>query len=84
MFTFKFSSCIIYSTNEWSCSFIKPIGDITMTVAELISKLQSFDHDKEVKINISDDYRDRLFDIDDDNVYFDQYEDSVVIDGTFL
>ncbi len=55
-----------------------------MTVAELISKLQSFDHDKEVKINISDDYRDRLFDIDDDNVYFDQYEDSVVIDGTFL
>ena len=55
-----------------------------MIVAELISKLQEFDSNKEIKINISDDYRDRLFDLDDDNVYFHQYEDSVVIDGTFL
>ena len=55
-----------------------------MTVAELISKLQSFDSDKEVNINVTDDYRDRLLELDDSNVYFDRHEDVVVIDGTFL
>ena len=60
------------------------IGDTTMTVADLISKLKSFDSDKEVNVNVTDDYRDRLLELDDNNVYFDQYEDVVVIDGTFL
>ena len=55
-----------------------------MIVADLISKLKSFDSDKEVNVNVTDDYRDRLLELDDNNVYFDQYEDVVVIDGTFL
>lgn len=55
-----------------------------MTVAELISKLQSFDSDKEVKINRTDDYRDRCYDMNEDDIYFDDYEDAVVIDGSSL
>ena len=55
-----------------------------MTVAELILKLQSFDSDKEVKLNLTDDYRDRCYDMKDDDVYFDEYEGAVVIDGSTL
>ena len=55
-----------------------------MTVAELILKLQSFDSDKEVKINRTDDYRDYCYDMNEDDIYFDGYEDAVVIDGSSL
>ncbi len=55
-----------------------------MTVAELISKLQSFDSDKEVKLNLTDDYRDCYYDMKEDDVYLDNYEDAVVIDGSTL
>lgn len=55
-----------------------------MTVADLIAKLQEFDADKQVKIDITVDYRDRCYDIDDGDVYFNSGEDAVVIDGTTL
>ena len=55
-----------------------------MTVAELISKLQTFDPDKEIKLNLTDDYRDCCYDMKEDDVYLDNYEDAVVIDGSTL
>ena len=55
-----------------------------MIVAELIEKLQKFGLDKQVKLDITDDYRDRRFDMTDDDIFFDDHEDSVVIDGTSL
>lgn len=55
-----------------------------MTVAELIEKLQAFDANKQVKLEVTDDYRDRCFDLKDDDLRFDECEDAVIIDGTTL
>lgn len=55
-----------------------------MTVADLIAKLQGFDADKQVKLDLTVDYRDKCYDIADGDVYFDDCEDAVVIDGTTL
>ena len=55
-----------------------------MTVAELIEKLQSFDSDKKVKLNLTDDYRDRCYDMKENDIYFDDGEGAVVIDGSTL
>ena len=55
-----------------------------MIVAELIEKLQKFGLDKQVKLEITDDYRDHRFDMTDDDIFFDDHEDAVVFDGTSL
>lgn len=55
-----------------------------MTVADLIAKLQEFDVDKQVKMELTDDYRDRCYDMTDDDIRFDEYEDAVVFNGSTL
>ena len=55
-----------------------------MTVSELIAKLQEFDQNKEVKMELTDDYRDSCYDIKDDDIRFDEYEDAVVFNGSTL
>ena len=36
------------------------------------------------KLNLTDDYRDCCYDMKEDDVYLDNYEDTVVIDGSTL
>jgi len=55
-----------------------------MTVADLIAKLQEFDVDKQVKMELTDDYRDRCYDMTNDDIRFDEYEDAVVFNGSTL